>query len=58
MHKGRSPTAFLRNPSRRKAAKHIQSCYVQYHPYFILLCIYIYSNNIILIFLGKFLSCF
>jgi hypothetical protein len=24
--KGASPTAFLRSPSRRKAAKHIQSC--------------------------------
>jgi len=27
-HKGRSPTAVFRNPSRRKAAKHIPSCYV------------------------------
>jgi len=26
--KGSSPTAFFRSPSRRKAAKRIQSCYV------------------------------
>jgi hypothetical protein len=27
--KGASPTAFFRSPSRRKAAKRIQTCYVQ-----------------------------
>ena len=26
-HKGRSPTGVLCSPSRRKAAKHIQTCY-------------------------------
>jgi hypothetical protein len=28
--KGASPTAFFRSPSRRKAAKRIQTCYVPY----------------------------
>jgi hypothetical protein len=28
--KGVSPTGVLRSPSRRKAAKQLQSCYVQY----------------------------
>jgi hypothetical protein len=27
--KGTSPTAFFRSPSRRKAAKRIQSCYAK-----------------------------
>jgi hypothetical protein len=27
-HKGRSPTGFFRSPSRRKAAKQLQPCYV------------------------------
>jgi hypothetical protein len=29
MHKGRSPTAFFRSPSRLLAAKRIQTCYVK-----------------------------
>jgi hypothetical protein len=29
-HKGRSPTGVLCSPSRRQAAKHIQTCYMQY----------------------------
>ena len=41
--KGASPTAVLRKPSRRKAAKHKQSCYAKYHPYTI-----IFFNIIIL----------
>jgi hypothetical protein len=39
-HKGRSPTGFFRSPSRRKAAKHIQSCYVPFFDYIV----YYYHN--------------
>ena len=40
-YKGRSPTGVLRNPSRRKAAKRIQTCYV---PFFDFLCLLLLIN--------------
>jgi len=40
-HKGRSPTVVLRSPSRRKAAKRLQTCYVQ-------LCRTLYSHYYLL----------
>jgi hypothetical protein len=30
LHKGRSPTAVFRSPSRLLVAKHIQTCYATY----------------------------
>jgi hypothetical protein len=41
--KGVSPTGFFRSPSRRQAAKRIQTCYVQYRPIYIELFIIKYS---------------